>query len=434
MNHKFIEILAETSELWPIKDFLVRPIQVPRIPGKATTIIGVRRSGKSTLMRQVALELLSEGVEENRIVFINFSDDRLYGATALDLNSLIEAHFHNNPDLEKSSGLYFFLDEIQIVPGWELFVDRLIRSKKNQVFISGSSAKLLSTEIATELRGRSLSVEVFPFSFTEVCAYSGVLPELSSAQQRGKLSGLAQKYLMEGGFPEILQLSPVLQKRIIQEYLDVMLLRDVIQRNENCDAQTASKILPLCLSSIASPITFTKLTHRLRSQGLSMSPSILGKYLEWFNDCYLFFLVPIFSESINKQSTNPRKLYCVDSGLIAATSVGISEKKGAILENQVFVHLKRLGKSPSYYKTQSGYEVDFVVKNESGEGGVELIQVCVTLQDEETKSREIRAIAQACDELSINKGTIVTLESDFVETVGSVEISVESFVKFGLRE
>ena len=426
----FTEVLQDSLLIWPVNDFVPRALECPWVPGKATVITGVRRAGKSTFMRQTALAWIERGIcGKEQVIFLNFSDERLFGLKANDLGAIIEAHYQLNPRLPHNSGLLFFLDEIQLIEGWELFVDRLVRNKQNRVVLSGSSAKLLSLEIATELRGRAINFEVFPFSLREAAQSHNYDPSGVSAADRGKLAYFVDQYLYRGGFPEIQNLTAPLQRQVIQEYLQVLLLRDVIERHQAKDSYGLQCFLNTAFSSIAAPCTFTKTAARLRSLGCSATAKDAGEYFAWFEDCYLFWLVPVLAESKSRQNTNPRKLYCVDNGLINATMTGLSSRQGTLLENLVFIALRRKARDIFYYKTSSGHEVDFVVKDNSNNEW-SLFQVCAKLEGEKTRERELSALCECASELGLKSGRIITLHEEAEINWQGITVFVESLGKF----
>lgn len=430
----FSEVLLDSDCIWALRDFMPRGLTAPFVPGKATVFVGVRRSGKTTVMRELAQSLKHESaISQDQILFINFSDERLRGINSEHLSLLIEAHYRNKSNCPKDSGLFFFLDEIQLVEGWELFVDRILRDKKNRVYISGSSAKLLSTEIATELRGRAITVEIFPFSFAEYLKYQGIEPSLATAADRGVVDKHLRTYLTSGGFPEIQKLEPPLQRQIIQEYLNVLLYRDVIERHNPRNPHAIRLLLDLALEGTAAPRTFTKTASRLKSNGIPASPGDVGEYFSWLEDCYAVWLIPVLSESQHRKNTNPKKTYCVDNGFVSATTTGLSEKTGTLLENLVFQGLRRKTKDIYYFKSKAGYEVDFVIKDPSNNQW-QAMQVAASLKDEATKARELRALTIACSELNLKNAQIITLTEDATLTEDTVNIEVRSVARFLLEQ
>lgn len=429
LKERIINALRDESSLLVTENPWPRMVPCPHIPGKATTLVGVRRAGKSTLMRATARRMAEEsGSKPEEILAINFSDERLVDLTTTDLSLIIETHYQLHPRLRRQDGILALFDEIQLIDRWELFIDRLVRNKRNRIFLSGSSAKLLSVEIATELRGRSLTQEVFPLSLIEYFHLKDVPYELPGEVERGKTAHHTGAYLNYGGFPELIMLEPPMQRRIIQEYLDILYLRDIIDRYNPRNPHAVKRTIQLALGSVAAPATFTKLSKRLKAAGISVSVAEVSEYLSWAQDCYLLFLVPIFSQSIHQQQTNPRKLYCVDNGIVNIANSGISSQQGARLENAVFLALRRTTPNIYYYRTEDGREVDFVQLDVNGE--INLFQVSVTLESEATRERELAAIVLACKECNLSRGIVVTWDQRESLMLEGIEVEVLSFADF----
>lgn len=408
----FKEILLESeaeSDLF-LDTYLRRTIQVPDIPGKAMIFTGVRRAGKSTLMKQVQMELQAQqGRDPFRSLHVNFFDERLGGLEAKDLNACIEAYYEIHPEVSKQETLHLFLDEIELIPGWELFIERQLRNKRRKVFITGSSSRLLSTEIATAMRGRSLSFEIFPFSFQEILAWEGS-ERAASRIDEARLRARLKKYLHEGGFPEVISETPSIQKRILQEYYDVLLLRDLLERNRESNIVLVRSFLKLLFQSFSSTITLNKCYERLKSLGIKTDKAKLSEILKWVEDCYLLFPITLFTESFSKQNVNPRKIYAIDNGMIKALTTQTSENSGRLLENAVFLHLRSTGKNIHYYKTKSGYEIDFVTD------GQKIYQVAESIAHPDTYKREIRALEEAMGELGTQNSYLLTSEVIDIES------------------
>ena len=398
----FTEILAETRDQ-PATPYLHRGLDYAVVPRKAVVLKGVRRSGKSTLLRQAGDDQTGAG---RLCLHMNFVDDRLAGLTGAHLGALLDAFHRVYPQTRPAQPLTLLLDELQVVEGWEAFVERQLRVRDRRVFVTGSSAKLLSQEIASAMRGRSLSYEVFPFDFPEFLALQGVLPSRLplGADEKAMVKAHFRRYLMEGGFPETIGLDRSTQVRMLQEYLDVLLLRDVIERHDTSSPTMIRRFLLLLVNRFASSVTINRCVELLRAQGLGTAKAHLSEVLDWFHDAYAVFPVKVLSESVQKQNTNPRKLYVIDNGLINAATTGRLHNEGRLLENLVFLTLRRRGHDVHYLRTRSGYEVDFHSESEG------LVQVAWTLADEGTRTREVRALEQAMEELSIKEATLVTSE------------------------
>jgi len=399
-------------------DFLDRdlPEGVPRalsmtpFPGKALALIGMRRSGKTYLCYQRMRELLNDGVPKDRLLYINFEDDRLYGFHLRDFQTLLEVFYGQRPQ-KKSERCHLFFDEIQNVPDWERFVRRLLDTENVEVVITGSSARMLSLEIATSLRGRSLTREVFPYDFEEYLranAFS-LNTSLPSTRTRLRLQEESEHYCLRGGFPELQRAQPALRREILQSYVDAVVLKDVIERHRVSNVEALRAMLYQILSAPASKLSVNKLYQDLKSRGLKLTKDDLYDYLRYLSDAFLLFPVTIHARSEKKRQVNPRKIYLVDNGILDAYSTGQTRDLGARLENLVFLTLRRRGLYPDYGVTSSGYEIDFVYENN---GHRELLQVSWALDSPVTREREIRSLREGMREWNSPRATLVTFSEE----------------------
>ncbi|MBI1290413.1 AAA family ATPase [bacterium] len=408
--------------------------RVQSVARKATILVGVRRSGKSTLLAQRIHELIETGVSRQNILYLNFFDDRLHGMNAESLRLIAEAYFALFPEKKGAEQVHCFFDEIQMVEGWEPFVDRMMRTEKCEVYLTGSSARMLSKEIATQMRGRALSWEVFPFSFREFLDSRGldVVGELST-KGRLRVQKAFAEFWETGGFPEVAaQPSPKggfgdalpenLRVKTHQEYFHATLFRDLIERHDIPHPRAVSDLAHRLLSNAASLYTINSLTGYLKSLGHSVPKSAVSDYLLWFEDAYFLFSVRMFDASIARSLVNPKKIYSIDHALARSVSPGILLNTGHLLENLVFVALRRQDSSIHYYKTKSGKEVDFIVSPRGGSR--RLVQVCESLADPETRRREVVALEEAMREQKLSSGVIVTRSEDETINVDAGEIRV----------
>jgi uncharacterized protein len=388
-----------------------RRLQIETVRGKAAVCIGVRRSGKSTYLFQVIQQLIKSGVSKQNILYLNFFDDRLHDLRQDNLGLITEAYYSIFPKKKNSETVYCFFDEIQSVPGWEPFVDRLMRTEKCEIYITGSSAKMLSKEIATQMRGRALSWEMFPFSFREFLDYKGIQKEDSlSTKKRLIVQKAFEEYWETGGFPEVLGLSRSLRIKIHQEYFHTILYRDLVERYDISHPKAVTDLAHRLIDNTASLYSGNSLTGYLKSLGHSVPKTAVSDYLKWFEDAYFLFTVQLFDASAARRDSNPKRIYCIDHAMVTSVASGVLVNSGHLLENLVFTALRRLYPEIYYYKTKTGREVDFIVPT-SGKTRV-LIQACESLADAQTRKREITALSEAMAELKINIGTIVTRSGD----------------------
>jgi len=400
-----------------------RHLEAERIPGKATVFIGVRRSGKSTYLLQVIDRLLKEGVPRENILLLDFFDDRLHGLKAESLGAITEAYYLLYPEKKNAEKIFCFFDEIQEMDGWEPFVGRLMRTEMCDICLTGSSARMLSREIATQMRGRALTWEIFPFSFREFLDYRGIESSgLLSTKKRLIVQKAFDEYYEKGGFPEVAGLSRHLRLKIHQEYFHAILFRDIVERHDVSHPKSLLNLAHRLIDNTASCYTVNSLTGYLKSIGHRIPKQTVSDYLEWFEDSYFLFTVKIFDASLARQNTNPKKIYCIDHSMVTSITSGILLNSGHLLENLVFTGLRRISRNIFYYKTGSGGEVDFLIIHP--DRSIMLVQACESLAHPLTKKREVAALTEAMAELGLTSGTIVTRnESDKITTsAGPVEV------------
>jgi predicted AAA+ superfamily ATPase len=419
-KEKIKEIILEEKEE-DLGELLLREFKLEHLPGKALILTGVRRSGKSTLLRQFMRN------QKLPYFYINFSDERIANLKASDLGLTLEAFYELEPLLENKNICIGF-DEIQIIKGWEYFIDRLVRNKRFVVNITGSSAKMLSQDIATEMRGRSLSYEFFPFSFREYILPLNVSAKKTTVQMKSKLIVLSKKYLQEGGFPETRNMAKEIQIKILQEYYNAIFYKDIVERYNPKNPHAVSFCLKLLINQTASLYSVSKIVNKCKSLGVHVTKTDVGNFIKWFEDCYLLFSVPVFTESINRQMTNPKKIYCIDNGLVKANQSGISANTGHLLENLVFNCLRRKTWKIFYFKGHK--EVDFIAQ--MSDKKMFLFQVCESLENEATKDREIDGLREAMKELNINESWIVTIEEKAIEHIDEGIINIIPLWEFAL--
>ena len=387
---------------------------------RAVSIIGPRRAGKTYLMFQLINQLISGGLPREKTVYVNFEDPRLLGAELKDLLTFLDVYYEMFPENARGE-CHFFLDEVQNVPDWERFV-RFLLDRNQRVVVSGSSSKLLSKEIATSLRGRSLSVRVYPFSFREVLRANGLKVErFYSTYEKARINKLLREYLHWGGYPEVV-LNPHLRAEILREIIDLTIYRDIVERwgAENLKALR----LLLRMLAFSSHLSASKAYRNLKSLGIGVGKATVANYIEYFSDSMILHPLRPYVKSYKLQERMGFKPYLVDNGLLKVMGV---EDEGRLLENLVFTELLKRGYEPNgelfYYVTRNGREVDFVIK------GRELIQVTAELH-EKNRERELRALIEAGRELGIGKLTIVTLEQDDVVKTAGKEVKVTSLKKW----
>lgn len=423
MNYKELikDLLLSSADKAKVT-FKPRMYEIQLVPRKATIIVGVRRCGKSTYLEQIKERLRKNNTEDACFVHINFVDDRLHFLNKENLGLISQSYYELYP-ANKNQTVYFFLDEIQEVNGWEFFVERLLREENVEVVITGSSAKLLSKEIATQMRGRSLSWEMFPLSFKEFLQFQGIDTTFKLTHNHKLLiRKVFFNFFESGGFPETIELNKELRVKIHQEYYHSILYRDLIERNNISNPKLFSEIAYHMISNMGTLISINKITNRMKSMGHKTSRESISNYLEYLEDAYFMYQVGIYDSSTNFRTTSPKKIYCVDHALAQSVASKIMINSGHALENIIFMALRQKGYEVYYYKTKNDLEVDFITIDQNN--SKHLIQVSETIHDEKTKMREVKALQAAMEELNISKGIIITNDEDGFLQLNNCEITI----------
>lgn len=367
---------------------------------KIIVITGLRRVGKSTLLAQIAQTHLSEDY-----FFVNFEDERLLNFSADQFDRLHEALI----------GLYgdrkiFLFDEIQNVPEWERFVRRL-HDQGYQFIITGSNSSLLGQELGTKLTGRSLRYELFPFSFKEYLQFNGVEPPVTTTlttRERGALLKYSRDYLVQGGIPDALKY-PALN--ILKTLYDDVLFRDIAARYRIDNVKSLQELAFYLVSNPTSEISFNKLKTNLKLG----SVNTVKKYIGYLENAWLFFTVNKYAHSVKEQQIAAKKIYSIDTGMLNSVGFSFSENIGKLMENLVFLHLRRQHQDIYYFKTKQNHEVDFFIPSQQL-----AIQVSQGLSDEETRQRELRSLLELSEEKKEqNRLQVITLaDRDTITTKG----------------
>lgn len=374
-----------------------RDVWLPAVAGKATAIVGMRRAGKTSLLWQILSDRHAAGVERDGLLYFSFEDERLAGLQLADLDLLVEEFYKLNPAWRDARRVCFFLDEIQLVPGWELFARRILDSENIELFLSGSSARMLSREVATSMRGRAMEAMVAPFSFREALRHAGTEPDKPadrlSKSERSHLSKALLDYLTSGGFPEAQGLDTRNRMELLRTYVDVVLLRDVVERHNLSQPQVLRWLVQQLLGNAAGAFSINKFHADLKSRGVAVSKDTLHSLLVHLEDAFLLSNVGVATDSVRRRQVNPRKVYPVDTGLSALFDRSGKANTGHALETVVWHELQRRGLDAAYVRTAAGFEVDFHVHSPAGDEA--LIQVCTSLDDPATLAREVRALQDA---------------------------------------
>lgn len=405
---------------------VARELQLESIPKKATVLLGIRRAGKSTYLK----DFINASVSDKTLIcYLDFADDRLVELQTEEPAQISDAYYQLFPEYH-SKTVYFLLDEIQLVNNWALFINRLQNTENCKIFITGSSAKMLSKELATELGARTLSWELFPFSFNEYLSAHNLHTKIERLSEIDKVNSLFSAYLKWGGFPELLYIQNEAQKtHYLQNLALDVITRDIAMRHKIQDLSMLHSLMLILFGCMSKSITVNKLKQRLSGMHYATSNEWISKYIDYFSDAYMIFPIEILSPNAAVRAVNPKKIYCVDHALALACDFKLFNNTGAILENLVFVHLRKQTSDIHYYKTKNGYEIDFVTGTE---GSLKLYQVCVDLNDQDTKKREFRAITEACQELKCTEATVITLQEEDVIQLENCKVNVVKAVNWVL--
>ena len=385
-----------------------RKLTIPETQ-KVISLIGPRRVGKTFYFYQLINNLIENNVDPGRILYINFEDDRILPLNVKDLNLVLEAYYELYPE-NTDKALYLFFDEIQNIDNWELFIRRVHDKKNVKIYVTGSSSKLLSKEIATSLRGRTLSYYLFPLSFEEFLRFRQVTlnKDFEYTNARFKVKKLFTEYLYSGGFPEVVLETNELKQSILQNYFEMLIYRDLVERFSIRNTSLLKSLVKFLIKNIGTTFSVNSYYKTIKKD-MPVGKDTLMEYLSYLEDINLVYLVPIFSYSLKKQQVNPRKVYCIDNGLRNAVSFMFSKDEGRLAENLVFLELKRRNKEPYYWKNKG--EVDFVIKDR--DSSLTAINVSYT---DEVDERENKALLEFADEFPQKVKELLLLTKDLEKT------------------
>ncbi|MBF8263358.1 MAG: hypothetical protein HW387_1023 [Parachlamydiales bacterium] len=368
------------------------------------SLVGVRRAGKSTLLKQTINFLINQGVPPKNILFANL--EHPYFSQYSDQVKYLEILYEDFLKIADPKGMiYCFLDEVQFFQKWPVFVKSHYEQKQIKFFITGSNSFLMSKDLLTLLSGRTLPIEVYPLSFGELIAAKTSLTTitaLSLAQHRHEMRRLLDQFLRYGGFPEIVLLEHGnLADDLLNAYAKTILYQDVASRLKLKKPLDLEKLFYYLSSHIGTLFSYSSLAELF-----DISDKTVKEYIKALTDANLLFEVSKFSYSLKKQIRADKKIYAIDTGMIHAISFKFSDNQGKLFENILYLEFRRRKKEIYYYKTASDFEVDFVVKEK---GKIEMIQVCIDLH-EKAEMREIRALVQAAKELKLSQGILITAD------------------------
>lgn len=399
------------------RDLSLGEPRLPKVGNLVDVVVGMRRSGKTYRLFQEIETLLDRGVSPENILYFNLEDDRFKPFSPSLGDQVLSAFYELYPHA-KSEGAYLFLDEIQEIPDWGIWLRRIVDTEKVTLYVTGSSAKVLSADIASEFRGRSITNELLPFGFGEYLRYhdEGLANKSRfTTAENLELKKHFEEYLLRGGFPAVQEEEEERLVAVLQGYAQQVVAKDVIERHNLSNPQAVSLFAKKALSYNGREISLRKTEHQFKSQGTKVSRVALAAALGYFEDAFLLATVKPWTRALAENPKVAAKVYAIDPGLAQANASAASEDKGQLLEDAVYLELRR--RHPhrrdgliSFYKTQDSFEIDFIV----GDALMEkesLFQVCVSLDGEATFGREIRALQSAMKERGVSSATLITLET-----------------------
>ncbi len=386
-------------------------------PNVILSVIGVRRSGKSCLMRQIANKIVEKNTAKKDIVIINFEDKRFTEFNIALLDQIYETYIET---LKPKNKPYIFMDEVHKIRGWERWARTMHELNKAKIIVSGSSAKLMSGDLATLLTGRHLDIVSFPLDFMEFLSFKGmeIKDRVDIIAKRIKIRGFFKEYAEYGGFPEVVLNEE--KKQLLLTYFDDIITKDIEKKYEVREGEKLRQLAKFYLTNISNTITFNSL-----KKYLELSTDTIEKFSSYLEEANMIFFIKRFSFKVKEQEKSSRKVYSIDSGLANSIGFKFSSDSGKIAENLVAVNLKKklsMDKNLELYYWQDiqKREVDFVIKK--GRKIEQLIQVCWDINDFKTKERELKALLKAAEEFNLKEVLIITEDFEGRENIEGIQV------------
>ena len=424
----FKTLIAQKQSEMPFS-VIDRDVSLPIDGNEIITVPGVRRCGKSTLMEIAINRLLANGVRKENILWIGFDDERIKYMTAEELDLVLQAYREMYPATELKD-VWMFFDELPLVKDWEYFVLRLFKGSCKHIFICGSNASTLSVEMKSALRGWPHEIEVWPLSFREYLRFKSVDADSHLEQDKARVQVAFNEYNRLGGMPEP-TLMPVLSEkyRKLQDYFDVMLLRDMVEHWQISKPQTVRYFLKRVMTTIASRLSVNAIYREIKASGRKVTKDDLYDWLAWAQSIYLVRKLDVYSRSVKSEISIPGKYYVIDNGLRSAVIPLQSDDDGKQLENTVYLELLRRkahNEELSFF-SESG-ECDFVVSE--GDEVKRLIQVTWDMSDAETRKREFSGLLEAAKATGCRDLTIVTRDEEGEEIRDGLNVRIVPVCRF----
>jgi len=397
------------------KEIRFRQSTIPENTNKIIAIIGPRRSGKSSfLFAYIKKLLIKKQITRKQILFFNFEDERL-NLSKEDLHLIIDSYRELYPEISQSE-IFCFFDEIQNIEGWESFIRRLNDEGFTKIFVTGSNAKLLSQEIATSMRGRAISREILPLNFQEYLQFKDDA-ELSPylPNEKAKILNHFDTYLKWGGFPEIINYNEETKLQTLQEYFEVMIFSDIIERYKISDVSLLKNFMKRLIQTATKEFSINKIQNELRSMGYKFDKNVLYQFLEYIQNIYFGKVIEKFDFSVKKQYLI-KKFYPIDNGFLNALSFSFSKNYGKLIENLVFQHLNAKHSNKVFF-IKNGLDIDFIVNEEEKT----IFQVCYEMT-ENNRKRELESLKQAMKKFKTKTGYCITRDQNKTTTNKNIKI------------
>lgn len=392
-------------------DVIERDISLPINRKKIITVPGVRRCGKSTMMEIAINELVATGVDSRYILWLGFDDERLKNMTSDELDDVIVSYMEMYPDIPIKE-VHMFFDEIQLIKDWEYFVLRVYKTYCKNIYVCGSNATMLSSELSSALRGYPLEYETYPLSFKEYCRFKGIDTQGFLEQDKARLRTTFEAYNMESAFPEIVLTDSQSEKiKLLHGYFDTMLLKDLVEHYKISNISVVRYFVKRIMANLTKPTSINSIYKDIKSQGLKVSKDDLYLWANYICDIFMFIRIPKYDRSLVKEQKALDKYYCIDNGLRGAVLMPQSNDNGKGLENMVLLQLVRT-QLPSdkitYYQGEK--ECDFVLQR--NEAVVQLVQVTWDMMEEGTREREVGGLLEASQATGCDNLLIITKEEE----------------------
>ena len=424
----FKTLIAQKQAEMPFS-VIDRDVSLPIDTSEIITIPGVRRCGKSTLMEIAINRLLEKGIRKENILWVGFDDERIKYMSAEDLDFILQAYREIYPDTNLKD-VWMFFDELPLVKGWEYFVLRLFKGSCKHIYVCGSNASTLSAEMKSALRGWPHEIEVWPLSFREFLRFKGVEGDSPLEQDKARVQVAFDEYNRLGGMPEPTLMPVVSEKyRKLQDYFDVMILRDIVEHWQISKPHMVRYFLKRVMTTIASRLSVNAIYREIKASGRKVTKDDLYDWLAWAQSIYLVRKLDVYSRSVKSEISLPGKYYVVDVGLRSAVIPIQSDDDGKRLENTVYLELVRRKEHNEELSYFSGAgECDFVVSE--GEAVKRLIQVCWDMSDTETRKREFAGLLEAAKVTGCGDLTIVTRDEEGEEVHEGLAVRIVPVCRF----